>query len=179
MPEALRLIGGRNEIALISGATRLEENAMKKSATPITSDVDGYIAGFPADTRALLERLRAAIRKAAPDSEEVMSYGMPAYKFHGMLVFFAGYKNHIGFYPTPSGIAAFKKELAAFKSSKGAVQFPLDRPLPLKLVAGIVSFRTKENLAKEMAKPKGKTKATVKAKPISKAKPKAKTSGKK
>jgi uncharacterized protein YdhG (YjbR/CyaY superfamily) len=102
---------------------------------------------------------------------------MPAYRFHGMLVYFAGYENHIGFYPTPSGIAAFKKDLAAFKTSKGAVQFPLDEPLPLKLVQRIVAFRAKENLSMEMAKPKrkGKPKAKVLPKAVSKAnaKPKA------
>jgi uncharacterized protein YdhG (YjbR/CyaY superfamily) len=154
---------------------RPEEYAMKKSATPGTKDVDGYIAGFPAEIRTLLERLRAAILKAAPDSEEAMSYGMPAYKHHGMLVYFAGYKNHIGFYPTPSGIAAFMKDLSAFKTSKGAVQFPIDEPLPLKLVERIVAFRTKENLARQSAKPKakGKPKAIPNAKPGLKAKPKA------
>ncbi|MBC7829967.1 MAG: DUF1801 domain-containing protein [Chitinophagaceae bacterium] len=110
------------------------------------NDVDKYIAGFPPDTQKLLEKFRATIQKAAPQAEEVISYQMPAYKFHGMLVYFAGYKNHIGFYPTPSGIKAFKEELSAFKGAKGSIQFPLDKSLPLQLITKIVKFRMKENL---------------------------------
>ena len=92
--------------------------------------VDAYIAGFPKDTQTLLEQLRTAIMKAAPDAEEVISYQMPAYKYFGMLVYFAGYKNHIGFYPGAAGIETFKKELSIYKGAKGSVQFPLDKPLP-------------------------------------------------
>lgn len=113
-----------------------------------TNDIDNYITGFPEDVQKILEQLRSTIMKAAPNAEEVISYKMPAYKYHGMLVYFAAYNNHIGFYPTPSGIEAFKQELSVFKGAKGSVQFPLDKPLPIKLIAKIVAFRVKENLEK-------------------------------
>jgi len=120
------------------------------------NDIDKYIAGFPKDTQKLLEQLRATIMKAAPKAEEVISYQMPAYKYHGMLVYFAAYENHIGFYPTPSGIEYFKKELSVFKNAKGSVQFPLDKPLPIQLITKIVAFRVKENLEKAEMKMKKK-----------------------
>ncbi len=123
-----------------------------KTATP--ANTDEYIASFPEDTQKLLKQLRAAIKKAAPKAEEVISYQMPTYKLNGALVHFAGYEKHIGFYPTPSAIAAFKKELSAYKSSKGAVQFPLDKPLPLVLVTEIVKFRVKEDSEKAATKKK-------------------------
>jgi uncharacterized protein YdhG (YjbR/CyaY superfamily) len=107
-------------------------------------DTDSYIAGFPEKTQALLEQLRATIRETAPDAKEVISYAMPAFKAHGVLVYFAGYQHHIGFYPA-SAIAAFKEELAEFKHSKGAVQFPLDQPLPLELIKKMVRFRIEED----------------------------------
>ena len=116
--------------------------------------INEYIAGFPKQVQEILEKLRATIRKAAPEAEEIISYQMPAFKYHGMLVYFAGHKNHIGFYPTPSGIEAFKKELSVYEGAKGSVQFPIDKPLPLGLVTKIVKFRVKENL--EMAKLKKK-----------------------
>lgn len=119
-------------------------------------DVDKYIAGFPKDTQNLLTQLRETIIKAAPGADEVISYQMPAYKYCGMLVYFAGYKNHIGFYPTASGIEAFKKELSVYKGAKGSVQFPLDKPLPLQLITKIVKFRMKEN--QETASIKSKVK---------------------
>ena len=122
----------------------------------IPATIDEYIYLFPEETRKKLEQLRMTIRKAAPDAEEMISYQMPAYKCQGMLVYFAGYKNHIGFYPTASGIAAFKEELSVYKSAKGAVQFPIDKPLPLKLIAEIVAFRVKENAAKAAMKAKKK-----------------------
>lgn len=109
-------------------------------------DVDEYIAGFPKETQTLLKQLRAAIMKAAPGAEEVISYQMPAYRYNGMLVYFAGYKNHIGFYPGAAGIEAFKKELSTFKGAKGSVQFPLEKPLPVQLITKIVAFRVKQNL---------------------------------
>lgn len=108
-------------------------------------DVDDYIAGFPIETQQILEQLRITIKEAAPQAEEVISYGMPAFKLKGVLVYFAAYANHIGFYPTPSGIAAFKKELSVYKSAKGSVQFPLDRPLPSGLIKRIVKFRVTES----------------------------------
>ena len=118
------------------------------------NEIDKYIAAFPKDTQLLLEKLRETIREAAPDAEEVISYQMPAYKLNGILVYFAGYKNHIGFYPTSSGIEAFKKELSVYKGAKGSVQFPLNKPLPLGLVTKIVKFRLSENLQKPKAKKK-------------------------
>lgn len=111
-------------------------------------NVDEYLALQPAETFAKLEKLRQTIKKAAPEAEEVISYGMPAYKFHGMLVYFAGYKNHIGFYPTSSGIKAFEKEISAFENSKGTVRFPIEKPLPVGLITKIVKYRVKENLQK-------------------------------
>jgi len=120
------------------------------------NNVDSYIAGFPEATQYLLDELRATIKKAAPDAEEVISYSMPAFKYHGMLVFFAGYKNHIGFYPGAGGIEAFKKEISVYKNAKGSVQFPLDKKLPLQLVTRIVKFRVKQNLEKAALKIKKK-----------------------
>ena len=115
-------------------------------------DTDAYIAGYPKETQKNLKQLRATIKKAAPQAEEVISYGMPAYKWNGMLVYFAAYEKHIGFYPGSSGIAAFKKELASYKTSKGTVQFPVDEPVPLPLIARIVKFRLKENQEKALLK---------------------------
>ncbi len=117
-------------------------------------DVDTYIAAFPEETQVLLQSMRSIITKAAPKAEEIISYGMPAYKQESVLVYFAGYKHHIGFYPTSSGILNFTKEIAAYKNSKGAVQFPLDKPLPSKLITQIVKFRVAET--KEKAKNKKK-----------------------
>jgi uncharacterized protein YdhG (YjbR/CyaY superfamily) len=113
-------------------------------------NVDGYILGFPPGTRAMLEELRRTIRKTAPAAEECISYAMPAYKLNGMLVYFAGYTGHVGFYPGAGGIAAFKDELSEHKWAKGSVQFPLDEPLPLKLITRIVKFRVKQNLNKKI-----------------------------
>ena len=107
--------------------------------------VDEYINSFPATTKKLLKQLRTLIKKAVPKADEVISYNMPAYKYRGMLVYFAGYEKHIGFYPMPSAITAFKKEFSAYKSAKGSVQFPLDEPLPVKLIEDVLKFRVKEN----------------------------------
>ena len=117
-------------------------------------NIDAYIAAFPDEIKLLLEEMRQIIKKTAPDSEEVISYGMPAFKQNGVLVYFAGYKNHIGFYPTSSGIREFQKEFAAYKWSKGAIQFPLDEPLPIKLITKIVKFRVNEDKAKQKLKKK-------------------------
>src|SRR6516165_9954191 len=103
--------------------------------------VDEYLSAFPAGTKAVLQEMRSTIKKAAPQAEEVISYNMPAYKLNGILVYFAGYANHIGFYPTASGMEAFKQEFSGYKNSKGAVQFPIDRPLPLALITKVVKFR--------------------------------------
>jgi uncharacterized protein YdhG (YjbR/CyaY superfamily) len=114
--------------------------------------VDEYITGFPEKTRERLEQFRETIRRSAPGAEETISYNMPAYKQNGPLVYFAGHANHIGFYPRPSGIEAFKNRLSDFKSSKGAVQFPLDQPVPFDLIGEIVTFRVYENLVKTKTK---------------------------
>jgi uncharacterized protein YdhG (YjbR/CyaY superfamily) len=119
-------------------------------------DIDAYIAGFPEDVQAKLEKLRATIHQAAPGAQEKISYQMPTFFLEGNLVHFAAYKNHIGFYPTPSGIEQFKDALSVYKSAKGSVQFPLDQPIPYELIGEIVAFRVDENLAKAAAKRKKK-----------------------
>ncbi len=115
-------------------------------------DIDSYIATFPENVQALLEQVRHAIKTSAPKAEEVISYNMPAFKYHGILVYFAGYKNHIGFYSLPSGHKAFEKELSKYKQGKGSVQFPLDKPMPLALIKKMVKFRVKENSEKAKLK---------------------------
>ena len=112
-------------------------------------NVDAYLVAQPRNVRLILQRLRQTITSAAPDAEELISYQMPAYKYHGVLVYFAAFRNHIGFYPTSSGIAKFKKELSRYKTGKGSVQFPIDKPLPLPLIRKIVKYRVKENLDRE------------------------------
>ncbi len=118
---------------------------MQKKAK-IANNIDEYIADFPKDVQQKLQQLRATIKKAAPAAaEEAIKYAIPAFVYKGNLVFFGGYKNHIGFYAAPTGHEAFKKELSVYKSGKGSVQFPLDEPLPLKLVRQIVKFRAIQN----------------------------------
>jgi uncharacterized protein YdhG (YjbR/CyaY superfamily) len=111
--------------------------------------VDEYLSVFPASTKAVLHEMRNTIKKAAPQAEEVISYNMPAYKLNGILVYFAGYENHIGFYPTASGTEAFKQEFSVYKNSKGAVQFPIDKPLPLALIIKVVKFRINQTQQKQ------------------------------
>jgi uncharacterized protein YdhG (YjbR/CyaY superfamily) len=123
-----------------------------KSNTVIPKNIDEYLLGFPEEVMIKLEKLRQTIKKAAPEAEEVISYHMPAFKYYGMLVYFAAYKKHIGFYPGAGGIAAFKRELSVYKSAKGSVQFPIELPLPLSLVSKIVQFRVKQNLEKAKLK---------------------------
>jgi uncharacterized protein YdhG (YjbR/CyaY superfamily) len=109
-------------------------------------NVNAYIHAAPKESQKLLKELRALIKKAAPKAVESISYGMPGYKLNGKpLVYFGGYKTHIGFYPTPSGLITFQKELSSYKTGKGTAQFPLDKPLPKKLIREIVQFRIKEN----------------------------------
>ncbi len=120
--------------------------------------IDEYIACFPETTRRLLQEVRAIIKSAAPHAAEVISYNMPAFRQNGVLVYFAAAKAHIGFYPTSSPIVAFKKELEQYKTSKGAIQFPMDKPIPRALIKSIVKFRVKED--EEKAK---KKKAAIKA----------------
>jgi uncharacterized protein YdhG (YjbR/CyaY superfamily) len=111
--------------------------------------IDDYIAAFPAETQAVLEELRALIAAAAPDATETISYAMPTFDLNGRhLVHFAGYERHTGFYPVPSGVEAFKEELAPYKSGKGSVQFPLGQPLPAELIRRIVEFRVAESTGK-------------------------------
>ena len=115
--------------------------------------IDEYIKTFPEDIQSILEKMRQTIRKAAPDAVEAISYQMPTFKLNGRnLVHFAAWKNHIGFYPTPSGTEAFQKELSPYKRAKGSVQFPLDKPIPFDLVKRIVVFRVKENPKKKVQK---------------------------
>ena len=116
--------------------------------------VEEYISTFPPKTKKFLKDIRTTIKQAAPQAEEAISYNMPAFKLHGMLVWYAGYKEHIGFYPRVTVIQAFKKDLEGYKLSKGTIQFPLDQPLPLDLITRIVKYRIKENL--EAAKNKVK-----------------------
>lgn len=116
--------------------------------------VDEYISTFPQEIRPILEKMRHTISKAAPKAEEVISYNMPAFKLNGMLVYYAGYKKHIGFYPTASGITEFEEELTDYKTSKGAIQFPIDKPLPIGLITKIVKFRIAENNEKALLKKK-------------------------
>jgi uncharacterized protein YdhG (YjbR/CyaY superfamily) len=117
------------------------------------SNVDEYIAEFQENIQIILEQVRSTIRQTAPDAIESIGYGMPAYKLNGRpLVYFAGYKSHIGFYATPTGHLAFAHELSKYKQGKGSVQFPLDQPIPYELIAQIVAFRAVENLAKREEK---------------------------
>ena len=111
--------------------------------------IDEYIESFPADTRRTLEQIRQAVREAAPQAAEAISYRMPAFKLNGILLYFAAHSNHIGFYPTASGIEAFKTELTPYKCSKGTVQFPMDKPIPFNLIKKIAAFRVNEQLKKK------------------------------
>lgn len=128
-----------------------------KTKEQTISTIDEYIAAFPAGVQKKLQEMRAAIKAAAPKASEKISYQMPTFVLNGNLVHFAAFKNHLGFYPVPTGIDKFKKELAAYKTSKGAVQFPLDKPLPLALIRRIVKFRVAENLKKAEEKSRKKT----------------------
>jgi uncharacterized protein YdhG (YjbR/CyaY superfamily) len=125
-------------------------------------NVEEYISTFPSSVKTKLQEMRETILKAAPRAEEVISYNMPAFKLDGMLVWYAAFKNHIGFYPRASGIEKFKKELSAYKGAKGSIQFPMDQPLPRTLIAQIVKYRVKENQA-ELASKSQARKKTVKS----------------
>ncbi|OFY62171.1 MAG: hypothetical protein A2V64_00885 [Bacteroidetes bacterium RBG_13_43_22] len=119
---------------------------MKKTGIP--ENIDQYISQFPGKIQTKLKQIRAIIKKTAPDAGEKISYQMPAFFLKGILVYFAAQKNHIGFYPTASGVAAFKEELEGYKTGKGSIQFPLEEPLPLNLIRDIVKFRVMESLEK-------------------------------
>lgn len=117
-------------------------------------DIDEFIAGYPENIQKILKKIRATIRKAAPQAKETINYGIPTFTLNGNLVHFSAFKKHIGFYPTPSGIEKFKRELSAYERAKGSVKFPLDKPIPYDLITKIVKFRVKENT--EDAKVRGK-----------------------
>jgi uncharacterized protein YdhG (YjbR/CyaY superfamily) len=119
-----------------------------KTEQSIHKTIDEYIADFPPDVQVILKKLRATIRKAAPDAEEAMKYRLPTFVLHGNLVHFGAFKKHIGFYATPTGNEKFRKELSVYEGAKGSVQFPLDKPIPYDLVSKMVKFRVKENLEK-------------------------------
>ena len=117
-------------------------------------NIDEYIATFPPKIQKLLKQVRGTIAKAAPEAEEAIRYAIPTFILNGNLVHFAAFKNHIGFYPAPSGIEAFKKEVADYEAGKGSLQFPFDKPLPLSLVTKIVKYRVAQNLEKSKSKKK-------------------------
>ena len=123
-----------------------------KTGNNIPSNIDEYIATFPDTIQELLNQMRAAIRESAPEATEKISYQMPAFAQQGILVYFAAFSKHIGFYPTSSAMEAFSEELSVYKSGKGSVQFPIHQPLPLDLVKRMVRFRVTENLEKAALK---------------------------
>ncbi|KYC49426.1 MAG: hypothetical protein AMQ74_01426 [Candidatus Methanofastidiosum methylothiophilum] len=132
-----------------------KEEVQSKLKRNIPKDTEEYIKKFPQEVQNLLEEIRKTIKEMAPGAEEKISYGMPTFTFNGKnLVHFAAYKNHIGFYPTPSGIEKFKKEISVYEWSKGAVKFPLGDPVPFDLIREIVAFRVKENLENAKIKKK-------------------------
>ncbi len=122
------------------------------SERPALTTIDDYIAGFPPEIQAILAQIRATIRQAVPDAEEVISYQMPTFKLHGNLVHFAAFKRHIGLYPTPGAIEQFKDELARYAVAKGTVRFPLDEPIPYALIGEIARARARENREKAARK---------------------------
>ncbi|MEE1945815.1 DUF1801 domain-containing protein [Pedobacter sp. KR3-3] len=121
---------------------------------PIAQTIDEYIADFPPAVQELLQQVRATIAQAAPEATEAIKYAIPTFVFHGNLVHFAGYKNHIGFYATPGAHQDFAQELAPYKQGKGSVQFPIDQPMPLSLITRMVKYRMQKNLAKLAGKKK-------------------------
>ncbi len=125
-----------------------------KSDQETPKTIDEYIAGFPPEIQELLEKIRKTIREAAPDADEAIKYQLPTFVLKGNLIHFGAFKNHIGFYPTSTGTKKFEEELSAYEGSKGAVRFPLGKPIPLSLISKIVKFRVKENLERAAAKGK-------------------------
>jgi uncharacterized protein YdhG (YjbR/CyaY superfamily) len=132
------------------------ERSRMRSQPTAPKTIEEYISFFPPEIQDILAKVRDTIRKEAPGAEETINYQMPTFRLHGNLVHFAAHTNHIGFYPTPTGIEAFKAELSVYKGAKGSVQFPLDQPIPYDLIGRIVQFRVKENLEKAEAKRKKK-----------------------
>jgi len=130
-------------------SNKLEKDAKKDAMKESIETVDKYIDGFPPETQKILQKIRKIIQKSAPEAVESLGYGMPAYKLNGKpLVYFAAFKNHIGFYATPNGHAAFSQELSKYKQGKGSVQFPIDQPMPFELIEKIVRFHVGQNLSK-------------------------------
>jgi uncharacterized protein YdhG (YjbR/CyaY superfamily) len=138
------------------------ESSFDAKMGKVAADVDAYIAGFPPEIRARLEKVRATIRKAVPQAEEGISYRIAGYKLEGVLIYFAGFKQHIGMYPAPRGSAEFRDALASYAGGKGTVQFPHDKPLPLDLIRRIVKFRAAENLQRAAARKKPRARAVKK-----------------
>jgi uncharacterized protein YdhG (YjbR/CyaY superfamily) len=124
----------------------MKENMNNSSSKPQT--IEEYISTFPKDIQNILQKIKKAIKSSAPGAEEVISYQIPAFKLNGILVYFAAFKNHIGFFPTSSGVNAFKKDITAYKYSKGTIQFPIQKPIPYGLIKRIVKYRVKENVEK-------------------------------
>lgn len=131
----------------VGAQVRRDKNGMNKNKS---GSVAEYISSFPPSTRKILQGFRKAVRAAVPGAREKISYGMPAYAVNGVLVYFAAYRNHIGFYPTSSGVRVFKDELNSYKTSRGAVQFPIDKPLPMVLIKRITKFRAEEDARRAM-----------------------------
>ena len=125
-----------------------------KAKNKAPANIDEYISGFPKEVQRMLHEIRSVIRSAAPDAEEAIKYQMPTFVLNGNLVHFAAFKKHIGFYPTPSAIEEFKDKLSKYHFSKGAIQFPLDKPIPLSLINKIVKFRVMETRQKLSGKPR-------------------------
>jgi uncharacterized protein YdhG (YjbR/CyaY superfamily) len=134
---------------------------------PAAKTVDEYIQRHPPEVQPVLQKIRNLIRKTAPEATEVISYQIPGYMYHGMLIFFAAYKNHIAVYPAPRESKEFKKELSAYKGGKGTVQFPIGSPIPFDLVKRIIQFRMKDNEARAAAN-NNKTNKATKSKSITK-----------
>lgn len=133
----------------MASSRRREEMKQMSPKKPKPTTVGQFIEAAPKESRAKLREMRACILKAAPGAEESLKWGMPAVSYKRILVMYAGFKHHIGFYPTPSAIEAFKKDLTGFKTAKGSIQFPLDRPLPLALIRRITAFRVRESLEED------------------------------
>jgi uncharacterized protein YdhG (YjbR/CyaY superfamily) len=141
--------GQRSSLHLVSSYATLEKeegsDLMNTKGTP-PKDIDEYIGRFPADIREILEQIRTTIKKAAPDAAETIKYGMPTFTVEGNLVHFAAFKKHIGFFPPTKGDAEFKKEASFYEGEKGSLRFPLDAPIPYRLIGKAVRFRVEENL---------------------------------
>jgi uncharacterized protein YdhG (YjbR/CyaY superfamily) len=130
---------------------------MDKNSAPDFKTVDEYISASPGNAKKILEEIRIIVKKVVPGAEEVISYKMPAFKYHGMLVYFAAHKEHIGFYPGNAAlISIFREELKGFETSKGTIRFPMDKPLPVDLIKKFVEARAKENLERSKAGSKKK-----------------------